>query len=240
MNARAYVATALSNEAPYLLEWVAHYRALGFAGAILFTRGSEDGTDAMSARLAEMGHVHHVPMNGSKSKDAVREALGYLPKLAVDLGAEWCLVAHINEYLNISAGKGTLADLVKACGDPDAISICRRAFGSSGIRGIPKGQQRETHRSAAAPEAHGHMVTRGIKTLFRPDRVTRVAPHRPYFPKETRPTWVDAGGNPMPDLYLESKWTAHDAFAHTHARLAEMARHASTRYAARPRDQRAV
>ncbi|MEL6992110.1 MAG: glycosyltransferase family 2 protein [Pseudomonadota bacterium] len=219
MNARAYVATALSNEAPYLLEWVAHYRALGFAGAILFTRGSEDGTDAMSARLAEMGHVHHVPMNGPKSKDAVREALGYLPKLAVDLGAEWCLVAHINEYLNISTGKGTLADLVRACGDPDAISICRRAFGSSGIRGIPKGQQRETHRSAAAPEAHGHMVTRGIKTLFRPDRVTRVAPHRPYFPKETRPTWVDAGGNPMPDLYLESKWTAHDAFAHTHARL---------------------
>ncbi|MEM1363910.1 MAG: hypothetical protein AAGF94_19805, partial [Pseudomonadota bacterium] len=30
---------------------------------------------------------------------------------------------------------------------------------------------------------------------------------------------MDAGGDPMPDLYLESKWTAHDTFAHKHARL---------------------
>ena len=131
--------------------------------------------------MAELGHVHHVPMKDNKSKDPVREALGYLPKLAAELGAEWCLVAHVDEYLHVSSGNGTLADLIKACGDPDAISVCRRAFGSSGIRGIPKGQLRETHRRAAAAEAPAHTVTRGIKTLFRPDRVTRVAPHRPYF-----------------------------------------------------------
>ncbi|MEL7014342.1 MAG: glycosyltransferase family 2 protein, partial [Pseudomonadota bacterium] len=219
MSPRAYFATALSSEAPYLLEWVAHYRALGFDGAILFTRDSEDGTHAMAARLAQLGHVHHVPMKDSKSKDLVRDAIGDLPKLAADLGAEWCLVAHIDEYLHISAGHGSVGELIEACGNPDAISICRRAFGSSGVRGIPNEQLRETHRGSAPVEAVGHMVTRGIKTLFRPDRVARVAPHRPYFPKGAKPTWVDAGGTPMPDFYLESKWSAHDTFAHTYGRL---------------------
>ncbi len=217
---RIFVTTALSNEAPYLLEWVAHYRALGFDGAILFTSGCEDGTDKMVARLAEMGHAHHVPMTLKKNNDPMRSAMRDLPEVAAKLGAEWCLAAHIDEYLSIDAGDGTLGALFEACGAFDAISVCRRAFGSSGHRGIPQGQLRETHRLAAAPDDRGHMVSRGIKTLFRVNKVNRVAPHRPYFVDDQGPvTWLDAGGQPMPKDYLEGKWTAHAEFSHTHARL---------------------
>ena len=63
MAEQAWIVAAPGNEAPYLLEWVAHYRALGFAGVVLFTSGSEDGTDRMAARLAELGHVRHVPLS---------------------------------------------------------------------------------------------------------------------------------------------------------------------------------
>ncbi|MEL7282632.1 MAG: glycosyltransferase family 2 protein [Pseudomonadota bacterium] len=219
MSVRVYVVTAVSNEAPFLLEWVAHHRAMGFAGAILFTYDSTDGTDAMVARLAEMGHAHAVPMKVKKSKDPMRQAMRDLPDIAQEIGADWCLVAHIDEYLQITAGDGMVIDLIEACGSPDAISVSRRAFGSSGHRGIPQGQLRETHRLAAPTKAQGHMVAKGIKTLFRVDRITRVAPHRPYFPEGKDPHWVDAGGQPMPAKYLEGKWTAHKDFANTHARL---------------------
>ena len=223
MTTRAYVATAVSHEAPFLLEWVAHYRARGFAGVILFTYGSEDGagdgTAAMVDRLHEMGHAHPVPMQVKKSKDPMRQAMRDLPEVAKGIGADWCLVAHIDEYLHITAGDGKVTDLIAACGTPDAISIARRAFGSSGVRGIPQGQLRETHRLAAPPEARGSMVTKGIKTLFKVDAITRVAPHRPYFTEGSAPNWVDAGGQPMPETYLEGKWTAHKDFANTHARL---------------------
>lgn len=219
MTGRVYVATALSNEAPYLLEWVAHYRGLGFDGVILFTHGCEDGTDAMAARLAEMGHVHHVPLAAKDHKDPMRQAMRDVRDVAVEIGAEWCLAAHIDEYLQISAGDGTVGDLIEACGRPDAISVCRRVFGSSGHRGLIQGHLRETLRLCAAADATGHMVTRGIKTLFRASAVTRIAPHRPYFPEDTTPKWVDAGGQPMPEAYLTGQWTAHEAFAHDHARL---------------------
>ncbi|MEO0372083.1 MAG: glycosyltransferase family 2 protein [Pseudomonadota bacterium] len=215
---RAYVATALSNEAPYLLEWVAHYRGQGFAGAVLFAHDCEDGTDAMVARLAEMGHVHAVPMKAG-AKDPMRKAMRDLPDIARGLGADWCMPAHIDEFLNVSAGDGRVEDLIAACGDADVISIQRKTFGSSGHRGIPKGQLRETHRLTGAPGAKGPMVTRGIKTMFRLDAINRAAPHRPFFPEGATPKWVDAGGQPMPEEYVTGKWTAHDRFSPTHAQL---------------------
>ncbi len=220
MPPRTFVVTAVSNETPYLLEWVAHYRSLGFDGAILFTANSRDGTDAMAARLAELGHVHHVAMDLKEGRDAMRKAMRDLPDVARGIGADWCLVVHIDEFLSIKAGDGTLPDLMAACGEVDAISICRRAFGSSGQRGIPQGQLRETYRLGAVPDDRGRMVTRGIKTMFRLDRITRVASHRPYFDTNTGPvTWVDAGGQPMPEAYLEGQWTAPEGFRHDHARL---------------------
>ncbi|MCZ7674668.1 MAG: hypothetical protein M5U35_00505 [Roseovarius sp.] len=64
------------------------------------------------------------------------------------------------------------------------------------------------------------MITRGIKTLFRPGKAGRVGPHRPRF--DTGPgelTWHDAGGMPMPESYFERQWAAWKGFSHRFARL---------------------
>ena len=125
MPPRTFVVTAVSNETPYLLEWVAHYRSLGFDGAILFTANSRDGTDAMAARLAELGHVHHVAMDLKEGRDAMRKAMRDLPDVARGIGADWCLAVHIDEFLSIKAGDGTLPDLMAACGDTQWGPPCR-------------------------------------------------------------------------------------------------------------------
>ena len=43
------------NEAAFLMEWLAHHRAVGFTDFLVFSNDCQDGTDAMLDRLAEMG-----------------------------------------------------------------------------------------------------------------------------------------------------------------------------------------
>lgn len=220
MDERAWIVAAPGNEAPYLLEWTAHYRDLGFAGAILFTSGAEDGTEAMAARLEALGHARHVPLDPREGRDPLRRGLRGLPPLLAELGAEWVLPVDIDEFLAIRAGAGDLASLLAAVGPTDAVSVCRKPFGCGGRRGLPGGGVRDVFRQCAPEDAHGPMITRGIKTLFRPGKAGRVGPHRPRF--DTGPgelTWHDAGGMPMPESYFERQWAAWKGFSHRFARL---------------------
>ncbi|MCZ7674669.1 MAG: glycosyltransferase family 2 protein [Roseovarius sp.] len=142
MDERAWIVAAPGNEAPYLLEWTAHYRDLGFAGAILFTSGAEDGTEAMAARLEALGHARHVPLDPREGRDPLRRGLRGLPPLLAELGAEWVLPVDIDEFLAIRAGAGDLASLLAAVGPTDAVSVCRKPFGCGGRRGLPGGRAR--------------------------------------------------------------------------------------------------
>ncbi len=220
MGERAWIAAAPGNEAPYLLEWIAHYRTLGFAGAILFTHAPEDGTDRMAARLEALGHVRHVPLEPRPRRDPLRRGLRALPPILAELGADWAMPVDIDEFLAVRTGAGDLPALLAAVGPADAISVCRRPFGCGGRRGLPEGQLREEYRMAAPEDAHGPMITRGIKTLFRPGTVERIGPHRPQFSAGAGgPAWFDAGGMAMPESYLEGQWAAWKGFSHRLARL---------------------
>ncbi|MEQ8897681.1 MAG: glycosyltransferase family 2 protein [Roseovarius sp.] len=220
MAEQAWIVAAPVNEAPYLLEWIAHYRALGFAGAVLFTSGSEDGTDRMAARLAELGHVHHVPLDLKPGRDPLRYGLRDVLPLLEKLGADWAMAVDVDEYLQVRTGAGDLQSFLTAVGQADAISVCRKPFGSGWRRGLPEGSVREDYTLCAEEDERGRMITRGIKTLFRPGKVSRLAPHRPYFDEGPgKVTWVDAGGQAMPETYFEGQWAAHDGFSHGFARL---------------------
>lgn len=217
---RAVIVTALRNEAPYLLEWIAHYRAMGFDGAVIFTSHCKDGTERMAERLSALGHALHVPLDIKKDRDPLRYGLRDLPARLKGISATWAMVLDVDEYLSIRTDGGDLASLLAATGPVDAISVCRKPFGSAGRRGLPEGAIRDTYRQAAAEAGRGPMITRGIKTLFRPEKVTRVAPHRPYFRDDAGPVaWLDAGAAAMPADYFEGQWAAWKGFSHRFARL---------------------
>jgi len=220
MQDRAVIVTALRNEAPYLLEWVAHYKAMGFDGAVIFTSQCEDGTDKIAARLAGMGHALHVPLDLKKDRDPLRYGLRDLPARLAEISAAWAMVVDVDEYLSIRTEAGDLASLLAAAGPADAVSVSRKPFGSAGQRDLPDGPVRRTYRRTCPEAERGRMITRGIKTLFRPEKVARVAPHRPYFRDDAGPvTWVDAGGAAMPEDYFRGQWAAWTGFSHRYARL---------------------
>lgn len=220
MGERAFVVAAPGNAAPFLLEWIAHYRALGFAGAILFTEAPEDGTDRIAARLEALGHARHVRLAPHPGRDPLRRGMRALPDHLGGLGADWALAVGIDEFLAIRAGAGDLAGLLAAVGQADAISVCRKPFGCGGRRGLPAGGIRDSYRMAAREAARGRMATRALRTLFRPGKADRIGPHRPRFGPDTGPVrWVDAGGAAMPEDYRDGQWAAAEGFSHRFARL---------------------
>jgi len=74
----------------------------------------------------------------------------------------------------------------------------------------------------AAPETgYPNRRARGLKTLFRNGgKFRRLGVHRPRLkPDPGKLTWVDAGGQPMPEQFLEKGWSAPQKFSHDFARL---------------------
>jgi len=61
------------NEGPFLLEWVAYHRAIGFDRIVVLSDTSQDGTEALLDRLAAADAIIHVP----KSRQTETEAKGF-------------------------------------------------------------------------------------------------------------------------------------------------------------------
>jgi hypothetical protein len=55
---------SVRNEAAFLLEWLAHHRAVGFTDFLVFSNDCQDGTDRMLDRLDALGHLTHLRNEG--------------------------------------------------------------------------------------------------------------------------------------------------------------------------------
>lgn len=55
------ICAIVRDEAPYVLEWVAHHRALGFDHFFVFDNESRDGTSELLDRLSSLGFLTRIP-----------------------------------------------------------------------------------------------------------------------------------------------------------------------------------
>ena len=69
---RTLAVLTVRNEAAFLLEWLAHHRAVGFTDFLVFSNDCEDGTDKMLDRLEEMGLLTHVRNDGPYEKQGIQ------------------------------------------------------------------------------------------------------------------------------------------------------------------------
>lgn len=220
-NDKVCIITTMKNEGPFMLEWIAYNRSIGFTDFLIYTNGCEDGTDLIGMRLQELGLAVHVDNRFKKGASPQRVALrrGFNHEYTQD--ADWLICADCDEFLNIRTGDGLLPALFDAVGAADAISVSWKIFGSGG---------QETYQDKfvteqffwSAPEIYFDKYrARGLKTLVRRnDKLLRMSVHRPKFHLH-RPdlVWKDAGGRPMPAGYLRQGWSAHKDFNHDFARL---------------------
>ena len=220
MGSRVIV-TTMKNEGPFMLEWVAYNRVIGFTDFLIYTNDCDDNTDRIADRLQEMGVAQHRvnPLKAGGSPQ--RTALRVCQKEPLVQNADWLICADCDEFLNIRVGKGRLDDLCAAVGDADAVSVCWKLFGNSGRLAYEEGLVTEQFDRCVGEDEYPNFRARGMKTLVRrSERLERLRIHRPAFRLDRGDVkWVDAGGRPMPDSYLEGGWKTHGDFTHDLVRL---------------------
>lgn len=128
------VVSTMKNESPYILDWVAHYKALGFDHILVCTNDCTDPTVDMLLRLQELGFVTHHPTIVRKAgihRSALRQASR---RYDIVMDATWVFVCDVDEYLNVHMGDGSVRALVQGSGkDTDVISVPWRVFGPDGV-----------------------------------------------------------------------------------------------------------
>lgn len=191
------------NEAAFLLEWLAHHRAVGFTDFLVFSNDCQDGTDAMLDRLDEMGVLTHVRNDGPYDKRGVQfTALKAAEKLDCVKAADWILALDVDEFVNIHAGNGTLPDLLAALPEATAITLTWRLFGNAGVVAYDDTPVLETFTRCAPVVMLWPWRSAMFKTLYRNDGTYRkVGVHRPRSPRSDRlaqARWFDGEGRPLP------------------------------------------
>ncbi len=182
----ACLIATVRDEGPWLLEWIAHNKAVGFTNIVVASNNCTDGTDAMLDRLMELGVLRHIdnrPPYDISLQDTAYGKARQCPEVA---RSEWIMFLDADEFLNIHAGEGTLSDLIALQPETaEAIVVSWRLFGDSGLTHWTDDPVCETFtRCEEKPGRHDC-----FKTLFRNhEKYQRFTPHSPYSePNEDAP-----------------------------------------------------
>lgn len=190
------------NEGAFLLEWLAHHRALGFDDFLVFSNDCQDGTDSMLDRLAEMGLLTHLRNDGPYDSGGIQfTALKAAAKLDQVRQADWILPLDIDEFVNIHCGDHRLPDLHAALPDATAITLTWRLFGTSGQIRYTDAPVTDSFTRCAPAVMHWPWRAALFKTLYLNDGTYgKPGVHRPRAPDRTRleaARWFDGSGRPL-------------------------------------------
>lgn len=192
---RCALLTAVKNEGPDLLEWVAYHRAIGFDPVIVYSNDCDDGSDLLLDALAGIGwieHHRHQPPANIAPQDAVAALAWQNPNLRA---AGWAIWLDGDEFLNVKTPGGRVQDLATALGTADGIAVNWRNFGDSGLTHSTDDLVLSRFTAAAALDFR---LSRTVKALFRVnDKIESLYIHRPVWKPGTVEV-LDGAGHPLP------------------------------------------
>jgi len=196
----------MKNEAPYIVEWIAYHRAIGFDDFLVFSNDCYDGTDIMLDHLSGLGVLTHIRNDGSYDKGGIQfialKATAKLPQLAT---ADWILPLDIDEFVNIHTGDHTLPALHAAIPDSTAITLTWRLFGAGSQVRYQDSPVTDTFNCCAPSVMHWPWRAAMFKTLYRNNSIyAKPGVHRPRSPDQNRLSkarWFDGNGTPLPELF---------------------------------------
>jgi glycosyl transferase family 2 len=194
--------TCVKNEGPFLLEWIAFNRVLGVTDFLFYSNDCTDGTDELLDALAERGFVCHLP-NPAQGRNYQMEALKDARAQDVVTQADWVWVTDVDEFLNIHTGNGTIPELIKACGEPAAVSVTFQFFANCDVDEYVDKPVIDQFMYSHNPDLWCDQTAQEVKTLFQPDFPAQYwGAHRPFLKKDLkmgqRPEWTDGSGRDVP------------------------------------------
>ncbi|SDD59415.1 Glycosyl transferase family 2 [Paracoccus isoporae] len=217
-SSRKLLIAIMRDEGPYILEWVAHHRAIGFTDMIVFSNDCQDGSNLMLDRLHERGLLRHLPNPKAVFSQLANwqvSALRYASSFWEFRHADWVCTVDADEFIEISAGDGTLDALISAC-HFDLMSFPVLGYRSDQNPEIGDGrvQGRFTlPRRDISADTVWEPAGMAVKTLSRPRiRGAHFRNHRPKISdfSQTGMIWVGGAGERMPVEFTDHKinaWT---------------------------------
>ncbi|MCB1479961.1 MAG: glycosyltransferase [Rhodobiaceae bacterium] len=171
------IAGIVKNEAPYILEWIAHHRSIGFGAAFIADNDSTDGTKEILGKLSSAGIVDFIsfPTVGTKPPQlsAYEELLEKYSKKV-----NWIAFIDADEFIMPSMEGFDIENYFRELPDDvGAVVLNWAIYGSSFHEDAPKGRVAEsfTRRADKSDISNHH-----YKTVIRSAAYERVGgnPHQ--------------------------------------------------------------
>ena len=189
---QACILATLRNEGIYLLEWIAHHRALGFEHFFLYSNNNTDDSDALLETLARHGVI-------TWTRNPVRE--GQSPQLraychalscaAPILDYRWTMVMDPDEFLCLDPRRFASIQDFLALSDArqaDAVAISWLVYTPSGQNSWSEGGLRQ------ACQYRLPTYVAEIKTMIRTRKFGLSGPHDPISCVRSNFSYLDSRG----------------------------------------------
>lgn len=180
MARRITVIASMRNEGPFIVEWVAWYRAIGFTDVVVVTNNCTDHSPELLDALGQVKRIHHMRVDPPPNASITMRKLAAAQKFRAVRWSEWVFIADADEFLVIHKGRGHIEDLIGPEDAPPpfvAMSFNWKIFGTSGIEAfhdLPVHQQFFLSKKTSAD------ISNSVKTIFRkPAAFQRFADHTP-------------------------------------------------------------
>ena len=213
---RFLLVATLCNEGPFILEWLAYHRAIGFSDVVVCSNHCVDGSPELLDCLQAHGLLHHHRTIVAPGEKPQLTAYAQVQMLPIVSEADWVMVLDGDEFLNVHVGSGSIADLVDAVPEATGFCVNWRIFGNAGHMVFDPGLVTSRF-DRAAPLAHG--VNLSFKTLFsRADAYhCRLMPHQPRYPLAKRVNalcYANGAGTILPRYFVDE---SRDCFLQSEA-----------------------
>lgn len=209
---RRLLFSAQKNEGPFILEWVAYHKAVGFTDIVVVSNDCDDGSDRLLDELSLVGALTHirqtVPEGAAPQKNAERVAR----EAGVFRDGDWVMWLDLDEFFLPNPEFGSVQGVIDAVPSAAAIGFAWRFFGDSGNETWP-GRHVGPRFTRAAHRRRGARTQ--FKTLFRyGPMIERLDIHRPILTPGTDharfPAITSARSRMPPEFYDTSRRTPYN------------------------------
>jgi hypothetical protein len=153
------VCAIVKDERPYLIEWVAYYRLLGFDRIVLYSNDCTDGTDALLDAMQAADMVEH---RRWPSRPGIPPQKVAYQDAAQHCATRWILFVDADEFLHLDGDPDIHAFIRSLDDGVSAVAFSWRVFGSSGHRDRGEDPVVQRFDRAAPPD---HPLNWHVKTM---------------------------------------------------------------------------
>ena len=204
MSSSATLITCLRNEAPFLIEWLAYHKAIGFDRIIIGANDCTDGSHEMLTRLAELGEIIYLPFtSGGHPEGPQYQFRDILESSNIIAFGDWIMWMDLDEFLVVHLEGGTVHDLSRQLENAAGIHLNWRIFGCSDETDWPGSQVHPTLCTCAPKDFYldrSQLDHRTFKSLYRYESGMLIDLHGPVLSPDNaaqRPDWRFGNGKPM-------------------------------------------